>query len=80
VTHEDILKRLTEIVANLLEIDDLVLEPGMTARDVPGWDSLVHVQIIVAAEKTFGVRFRTGEIAAVANVGELVNRVAARMA
>jgi acyl carrier protein len=80
VTHEDILKRLTEIVANLLEIDDLVLEPGMTARDVPGWDSLVHVQIIVAAEKAFGVRFRTGEIAAVANVGELVNRVAARMA
>jgi acyl carrier protein len=80
VTHEDILKRLTEIVANLLEIDDLVLEPGMTARDVPGWDSLVHVQIIVASEKAFGVRFRTGEIAAVANVGELVNRVAARMA
>jgi acyl carrier protein len=79
MTHEQILERLTRIVAETLDIDDLVLEPGMAAADVPGWDSLSHVQIIVAVERAFGVRFRTGEIASMANVGELVSRVATRV-
>ncbi len=79
MTTEQILTQLTAIVANILDIDDLVLEPAMSAKDVPGWDSLTHVQIIVGVERRFGVRFRTGEIAAIANIGDLVSRIAARI-
>lgn len=79
MTHEEILERVRGIVADSLDLEDLVLEPRTTAADVPGWDSLANVQIIIAVEKAFGVRFRTGEIATIGNVGELVARVASRL-
>jgi acyl carrier protein len=76
MTQPDILSRVNAIVGDVLAIDNLSLEPSTTARDVEGWDSLTHVQIIVAIEKAFNIRFRTGEMAGIANVGELVSRIA----
>ena len=78
MTHEEILERLGDIVAETVGLDRLVLTAATTAADVDGWDSLAHVQIIVAVERAFSVQFRTGEIAAIGNVGELVARIAAR--
>jgi acyl carrier protein len=79
MTHPEILDRLNGIVGDVLAIDHLSLEPTTTARDVEGWDSLTHVQIIVAVERAFNIRFRTGEMAGLANVGELVGRIAKRL-
>ena len=79
MTSDEILDGLTEIVAETLALENLRLEPSMTAADLDGWDSLANVQIIVAVETRFSVRFRTGEIAAIRNVGDLVARIAARI-
>lgn len=79
MTAAEILEQVTRIVAETVGLDDLALVPSMTAADVEGWDSLAHVQIIVAIERAFGLRFRTGEIATIKNVGELVERIGARM-
>lgn len=61
--------------------DDPVLEvaPDTTADDVDGWDSLTNVELIVALESRFGVRFHTGEIARLRNVGELVATIEKRL-
>jgi acyl carrier protein len=79
VTNEEILSRITSVVAEVVEIDDLRLEATTKASDVEGWDSLAMVQIMVGLEREFGIRFRTGEMAGVANVGDLVGRVAERL-
>jgi acyl carrier protein len=79
MTESQILERVGEIVADTLGLDTVVLSAATTAADVDGWDSLANVQIIVAIEKRFGIRFRTGEIAAISNVGELVARIASRV-
>lgn len=79
MTNEEILRRVTSVVAEVVEIDDLRLESATKASDVPGWDSLAMVQIMVGVEREFGIRFRTGEMAGMANVGELVGRVAERL-
>jgi acyl carrier protein len=78
VTREQVLSRVSTIVADTLGHETLVLQPESQAADVDGWDSLAHVQIIVAVERAFGIRFRTGEIATIKNVGELVDRIVAR--
>jgi acyl carrier protein len=77
--HERIFEHVSRIVAETLDLEDLVLDPNMSAADIPGWDSLSNVQIMVAVERAFGVRFHTGEIASLANVGELVARVESRV-
>jgi acyl carrier protein len=80
MTHERIFEHVSRIVAETLDIEDLVLDPSMSAADIPGWDSLSNVQIMVAVERAFGVRFHTGDIASMANLGELVARVESRVA
>jgi acyl carrier protein len=71
-------EELTEIFRNIFEDDEIVLHPHTTARDVDGWDSLTHIQLMVAVEKAFGIRFNTGELTGLANVGELVGLIARR--
>jgi acyl carrier protein len=48
------------------------LRPETTAGDVEGWDSVVHVMLILATERKYGIRFESSEIANAANVGEFV--------
>jgi acyl carrier protein len=79
VTEEEILRRTTAVVAEILGIEDLRLGRATTAADVDGWDSIANVEIMVGLEKEFGIRFRTGEMTGAANVGELVERIAKRL-
>jgi acyl carrier protein len=75
VKDEEILDRLGTLVADLLELDDLKLTRETTANNVPGWNSLAHVRIVVAAEQAFGVQFSTGEITSLKTVGDLVDLI-----
>jgi acyl carrier protein len=50
-----------------------------TAHDVAEWDSLTNVELIVALEMAFGVKFYTGELAGFRNVGELADTITARL-
>ena len=40
----------------------LVLTPGLTAADVPDWDSFIHINLIVAVETRFKIKFQTAEL------------------
>ena len=79
MTDAEILERLNGVVSDTLDLDMVSLQPSTTAADVEGWDSLAHIQIIVAIERSFGIRLRVGEMASIANVGELVSRIATRV-
>ncbi len=75
MSMEQTLARLNDLVSDLLELSDLKLSPDMSAQDVPGWDSLAHVRIVVAAEQAFGIRFSTGEITSLKTVGDLAKLI-----
>lgn len=71
----DILNTLTEIWRDQLDNEDITLRPETTARNVKGWDSLTNIQLIVATEKKFKIRFSAAEIMAFTNVGELADMI-----
>ena len=75
---EAIWPKLTDIFRDTFEDGQLTIGPETTAKDVEGWDSLAHVQLLVAIEKSFGIRFNTGEVANLVNVGEMVELIALR--
>jgi acyl carrier protein len=60
-------------------LETVVLTPGLSAKDVPEWDSLTHISLLVAVEKAFAVRFRVGEVEATKNVGEFADLILKRM-
>jgi acyl carrier protein len=74
----EILATLTTIVRQQLRSPDIVITEASTTRDIPGWDSLTHVGIIVATEKAFQFRMRSTEMAKMVNVGSLIDIVLAR--
>ncbi len=67
---------LNEIFRDLLGDDTIRLGPATTADDIPEWDSFNHINIIVAVEVRFGVKFSTVEVEALRNVGDLAARIA----
>ena len=58
---------------DVLEDDSITVEESSTARDVPGWDSLNHIYIVVAIEKKFKVKFTSSQIQGWKCVGDIVD-------
>jgi acyl carrier protein len=60
-------------------LDRVELRPDLSAKDVPEWDSMIHISLVVAVEQAFGVRFRLGEVEATQNIGEFVELIGKRL-
>jgi acyl carrier protein len=71
-----IMAQFTKLVAEVLHRDDLVLTDGMTAADVPGWDSFTHIEVVVAVEDHFRLSLRTSEIVALNRVQDWIDLLA----
>ena len=76
----DIYRKLREIFCDVFDRDDIDLTPSTTADDIEGWDSLAHLRIMMSVEQAFQVRFNAAEVAALRNVGDLAEMIAARRA
>ena len=66
------LKKLENIVSEVVGHNNFELKADMQATDVEGWDSLSHVQIIHECETSLGVRFTLEEISNLNTVGDLI--------
>ncbi|MBP3228389.1 MAG: acyl carrier protein [Bacteroidaceae bacterium] len=75
----DIYSRLTAVFRDVFDDDALTLTPATSAADIDEWDSLSHVQLIVAVEQEFGLRFTSREILRWQNVGEMAEAIAAKL-
>lgn len=62
---------LKKVILRQLNLDDFDMQDETTAPEVPGWDSLSHVNIIVAVEQHFKVKFKSMEVLKLKNVGDL---------
>lgn len=67
--------RLKAVILRELKLDDLPITGQTLATEVPGWDSLRHVQILSAVEKEFDIRFKSLEVLRLKNIGELQSLV-----
>jgi acyl carrier protein len=73
--RKEILSQVQDIFRDHLEDDSIVLADETTANDVEGWDSLMHLQLIVAVENHFKIKFTSKEILQWKNVGEMVSSI-----
>jgi acyl carrier protein len=78
MNQTQVIERLQTIFDNIF-LDPPQLSPQLSANDVPEWDSLLQISLLVAVEKAFAVRFRVGEVEATKNVGEFADLIARRM-
>ncbi len=69
----DVMEQLNAIFCQVFDDDDIRIAPEKTANDIDGWDSLSHVNLIVAVEAHFGIRFSQKELLTFKNVGDLLS-------
>jgi acyl carrier protein len=73
--RDTISSRLTPIFRRVFADNTLALTDALTAADVNGWDSLSHINLILAVEREFGVRLTTREVRSMKSVGDLITLV-----
>jgi Acyl carrier protein len=72
-------EQLKTIILRELRLKDFSLSDDTKAFQVPGWDSLSHMKIISAVEKSFSIRFRNVEIIRLKSVGDLQTLIDAKL-
>lgn len=75
MSDTNVMANLTAVFRNVFGNEALTLSRTTTAQDVDGWDSLMHINLIVAIEREFKIRFTSREITALRNVGELIDLI-----
>lgn len=65
-------EELTAIFRRVFSDQSIVIKPETTAADMSQWDSLSHIQLILAVEQHFGIRFSNTEVSSFDNVGDLM--------
>lgn len=70
--QNEILEKVQEIFRDIFDDRDLIIELSTKADDIEDWDSLNHINLIVAIEKDFKVKFSIEELQSLKDVGDTV--------
>lgn len=75
----EILEQVQDIFQDVLDNDEINIKDETTADDIDEWDSLSHIQLIVAIEKVFKIKFTSKEILSWNNVGEMIRCISGKV-
>jgi acyl carrier protein len=73
MTRETIYERVNIVFRDIFDDESITVNDATTADDIEDWDSLEHINLVVAIEEEFGVKFTMGEVTGMKNVGEMVD-------
>ena len=79
MSREEIYENLDEVFQDVFDDDTIHVTDSTTANDIEDWDSLEHINLIVAIEHKFNIKFNMGEITSLKNVGEMVDIIMERV-
>lgn len=79
MTKEDIYVKLNNVFRDVFDDDTIMITSKTTSSDIEDWDSLEHINLIVAVEQEFKIKFNMKEVTTMNNVGEMVDIILSRI-
>lgn len=79
MSQEEIYQRLNKVFQDVFDDETITIKAETTANDIEDWDSLEHINLMVAIEKEFGFKFNMNEVTSMKNVGEMVSIIQERV-
>ena len=71
----EILERVQEIFRDVLDDENLNIKRDNTAADIEDWDSLANINLVVAMEKEFNIKYIIEEIQVLRDVGDMIDLI-----
>ena len=71
--REEVYERLNGVFRDIFDDEDITVNDTTSAEDIEDWDSLEHINLVVAIEKEFNIKFNMSEVNKFNNVGEMVD-------
>ncbi len=75
MTREEALAKVTEIIREVFDDEDIVVTENTVANDVDGWDSLMHITLIGTIEDEFDIKFAMKDVVGMQNVGQMLDLI-----
>ena len=75
-----IIRDMQPLFRDVLDVPDLQLTRQSNAGNVEGWDSLAHVNLVMAVEKRYRIKMALGELQDLKNVGEMADLIQKKQA
>lgn len=75
----EIKERLQEIFRDVFDDEELEIREDISAKDIEDWDSLAQINLIIAIEKEFGVKFNLEEVSKLKNIGEMLEQIRTKL-
>ena len=79
MNQNEVLEKVTEIIRDVFDDETIEISRDTVAKDVEGWDSLNHLQLMNEIEDEFEIKFTMGEVQGFSNVGELIDSIMAHI-
>lgn len=79
MNEEKIYEELDEVFQDVFDDESIHVTADTTAKDIEDWDSLEHINLVVAIENHFGMKFNMNEVTTMKNVGEMVQIIKERI-
>lgn len=79
MTREEVFEKLNQVFEDVFDDEEIRVNDSTTSEDIEDWDSLEHINLIVAVEKKFGMKFNMGEVTTMKNVGEMADIILKRI-
>lgn len=73
--EDDYWERLLRVIRKTFRDPELSVKSTTAFEDVPGWDSIGHLKLVLEVEKEFAIRFEVHEIAGIESLGDLYTHV-----
>jgi len=73
MNRQEILKQVEAIFRDIFDDSQLNIVESTNAEDIEDWDSLNHINLVVAIEKHFDIKFALGELQTLKDVGAMID-------
>ena len=72
MNKNNIKEKLQSVFVDVFDDEDLRISNSTNSDDIEEWDSLNHIILVLSIEKCFNIRFMTGEVQSLKDVGEMI--------
>jgi acyl carrier protein len=80
VSDAQIIEQLQGVFDDLFQDSSLNVTPDLSAHDVEEWDSLMNVQLMVAAEQQFSISISAVDVENLQTVSDLIRMIRNKLA